>query len=107
MFLITFRVSRRRREMYIGHARPSVCVSVRPRPYSHTTARTGMYGVPPTVVHYWADLQSVHRLRYCDNSANAKCQRVFCTRSVPGFVIFACVPMLIKTKFVYFCTYPI
>ena len=31
----------------------------------------------PLVVHYWADLQSVHRFRCCDNTApNAKCQRV-------------------------------
>jgi len=29
--LVTFRVSRRRREMYVGHARLSVCVSVRGR----------------------------------------------------------------------------
>ena len=29
--VITFRVSRRRREMYCGHARLSVCVSVRGR----------------------------------------------------------------------------
>jgi len=33
---ITFRVSRRRREVYIGHARLSVC----PSPQSHTTPRT-------------------------------------------------------------------
>jgi len=31
----------------------------------------------PLVVHYWADLQSVHGFRYYDNIAlNAKCQRV-------------------------------
>jgi len=35
---VTFRVSRRRCEMYIGHARLCVC----PSPHSHTTARTGM-----------------------------------------------------------------
>jgi len=35
--LITFRVSRRR-EMYIGHERLSVC----PRPHAHTTGRTQM-----------------------------------------------------------------
>jgi len=32
----------------------------------------------PVVVHYWADLQSVHGFRCYDNIApNAKCQRVF------------------------------
>ena len=34
--IFTFRVSRRRREMYCGHQRLCVC----PRPHVHTTART-------------------------------------------------------------------
>jgi len=38
--LITFCVNRRRRKMYCGHARLCVCLSVRPRPYTHITART-------------------------------------------------------------------
>ena len=42
--IITFRVGRRRREMYCGHAR--LCVSVRvsvcPRPHAYTIARTRM-----------------------------------------------------------------
>jgi len=33
---------RRRREMYFGHTRLCVCVSVCPSPHSHTTARTQM-----------------------------------------------------------------
>jgi len=46
--VITFRVSRRRREMYSGHGglrmsvSVSLCVSVCPWSHSHTTARTGM-----------------------------------------------------------------
>jgi len=40
--LFTFRVRRRRREMYIGHARPCVYVSVCPSPHSRTTVRTRM-----------------------------------------------------------------
>jgi len=52
-YVITFCVSRRRRKIYCGHARLCVCVcvcvcvcmcvclSASPRPYSHTTARTG------------------------------------------------------------------
>ena len=40
--VITFHVSRRRREMYSGHARLCVCVSNCPRPHAHTTARTWM-----------------------------------------------------------------
>jgi len=43
---ITFCVSRRRRKMYCGNARlcmcVSVCLSVCPRPYAHTTVRTRM-----------------------------------------------------------------
>jgi len=31
----------------------------------------------PQVVHYWADLQSMHGFHYCDNIVpNTKCQRV-------------------------------
>jgi len=40
--IITFRVSRRRREMYCGHARLCVCLSVCPRPHAHTIALTRM-----------------------------------------------------------------
>ena len=36
VFVVTFRMSRRRREMYIGHA----CLCVCPRPHAHTTVRT-------------------------------------------------------------------
>jgi len=39
----------------------------------------------PLVLHYCADLQSVHGFRCYDNIVpNAKCQRVFCTRYMPG-----------------------
>jgi len=46
--VVTFRVSRRPREMYCGHARlcvclcVSVCLCVCPRPHAHTVARTRM-----------------------------------------------------------------
>ena len=54
--LITFRVSRRRREMYIGHARLCVCLCVCvtvPRPMSTLLHGPGcnlggMVGVPPS-----------------------------------------------------------
>jgi len=68
--IITFCVSRRRRKMYCGHARlcvcVSVCLSVRGRmatllhgPGCNLGSGRGC----PLVVHYWADLQSVHGLR--------------------------------------------
>jgi len=75
--LITFCVSRRRCKMYCGHARlcvcvcvcVSVCLSAAVRPHYCTdpdvTWRRGT-GCP-LVVHYWADLQSVHRLRCYGN----------------------------------------
>jgi len=39
---ITFRVSRRRREMYSGHVHLCVCLCVCPRPHAYTIARTRM-----------------------------------------------------------------
>ena len=81
-FLVTFRVSRRRREMYCGHTRLCVCVSV-----SLSAAPCVHYCTDPDVtwengrgcplvVQYWADLLSVHVFCCYDNSPNAKCQRV-------------------------------
>ena len=73
--IVTFCVSRRRRKMYCGHARlcvcvcVSICLSAAVRPYYCTdpdvTWRRGR-GCP-LVVHYWADLQSVHGLRCYGN----------------------------------------
>jgi len=72
--MITLHVSRRRRrrEMSCGHARLCVRLSVCVRPHAHTIARTRMelgrvVGDAPLVVHYWADLQSVHGLRCYGN----------------------------------------
>ena len=74
--IITFRESRRRREMYIGHARLCVCrsvclpvcLSVRGRMPTllqcmDPDVTWGNGGGCPPVVHYWADLESVHGLR--------------------------------------------
>jgi len=59
--------------MYIGHARIclSVCLSAAACPVAHTTACTdsesdvtwGVIGGAPLVMHYWADVQSVHEFR--------------------------------------------
>jgi len=80
--VITFCVSRRRRKMYCGHARLCVCLSTAVCPHyctdSDVTWRHGR-GCP-LVVHYWADLQSVHRLRCYGNISRtlvyAGCARV-------------------------------
>jgi len=70
--LITYRVSRRWHE--IGHARLCICLCVCPRPHAHATAWTldatwenGGGALCPLVMHYWADLQSVHGFRCYDS----------------------------------------
>jgi len=37
-------------------------------------------------VHYWADLQSVHGFRCCDNMREREMSASACTRSVPGLM---------------------
>ena len=70
--------------MYIGYASLSVCVclcvclslAACPHYCTDPDVTWGMAGCP-LVVHYWADLQSVHAFRCYDNIApNAKCRRV-------------------------------
>jgi len=68
------RESYRRREMYCGHARLCVCVSVSLSAVACLHYCTGPdvtwasgRGYAPLVVHYWADLQSVHGLRCYGN----------------------------------------
>jgi len=58
--LVTFRVSRRRREMYSGHA----CLSASIPTLLHgPRCKLGSGRGCHLVVHYWAYLQSVHGLR--------------------------------------------
>ena len=68
--MVTFRVSRTPREMYCGHARLCVCLSAAACPHYCTdpdvTWRSGR-GCP-LVVHYWADLKSVHGLHCYGNT---------------------------------------
>ena len=77
-YITAFRVSRRRREMYCAHARLcvlsvclSVCLSVSGRMptllHADLDVTWGSGRGCPLVVHYWADLQSVHGLRCYGN----------------------------------------
>jgi len=47
--MITFCVTRRRRKMCCGHVRLSVCLSVCPRPYAHTTSMPSGILIHPAV----------------------------------------------------------
>ena len=75
--VVTFRVTRSRGDMYIG--RLCVCLSLAAFPHycMDPGVRWRNGRGCPVVAHYWADLQSVHGLRCCDNIVpNVKCQRV-------------------------------
>jgi len=76
--LVTFRVSRRRREMYLVTL---VCVSVCVCLSVSSLISTLLHGPAcnvgngsgcPLVVHYWADLESVHALRCYGNIARTR-----------------------------------
>ena len=68
---VTFHVRRSQNEMYIGHSRLCVCLSLAAFPHCCTDPDVtwGNGRGCPIVVHYWADLQSVHGFHYCDNIA--------------------------------------
>ena len=72
IILITFCVSRRRRKMYCG-MRVCVCLSVAACLHYCTDPDVtwGSGRGCPLVVHYWADLQSVHGLHCYGNIRNA------------------------------------
>jgi len=71
VFLVTFRVSRRRREMYCSHPRMclSVCLSLAACLHycADPDVTWGSGREYPLVLHYWADLQSRHGLRCYGN----------------------------------------
>jgi len=81
--IVTFCVSRRPREMYCGHARLCVCLSLcvcvcvclclsvrghMPTLLHGPECNLGSGRGCPLVVHYWADLQSVHGLHCYGNT---------------------------------------
>jgi len=72
LYVITFCVSRRPREMYCGHARLclSVCLSAATCLHYCMDLDVTWWSDRgcPLVVHYWADLQSVHGLQCYGNT---------------------------------------
>jgi len=78
--IITFHVRHSRGKMYSGHGRLCVCLSLAAFPHYCTDPDASWENGRgcPVVVHYWAELQSVHGFHCYDNIApNAKCQWVF------------------------------
>jgi len=91
--LVTFRVSRRRRDTkHMLATRVCVCVCLSLAACPHYCAdpdvswRNGR-GCPVTA-HCWADLQSVHGFRCYDNSAEREMSANACIRSIHG--LFHC-----------------
>jgi len=79
MKIITFRVRHSWGKMCIGHGRLYVCLSLATFPHYcvDPDVSWGNGRGCPLVVHYWVDLQSVHRFRcYDDIAPNANCQWV-------------------------------
>ena len=75
--IITFRVRRSGCEICIGHARLCVCICLSLDLSVPRRIPTLLHGPGCTIVHYWADLQSVHGFHCYDNiTPNAKYQRV-------------------------------
>jgi len=79
LYTITFRVSRRRREMYCGHALLCLSAATCPHYCTDPDVSWGSGRGCPVVVHYWADLKSVHGLRCYGNIAR--------TRNVSEYVL--------------------
>ena len=87
--LVTFDVSRRRREMYCGHMRLCVCLSAAAYPCYCTDPEVtrGSGRGCPLVVRYWANLQSVHGLRCYDNITRTRNVIEYMTRSMPSLSV--------------------
>ena len=101
VLFVTFRVSRRRREMYCGHARVCVCVCVSAAACPHyctdPDVAWGSGRGCPLVVHYWTDLQSVHGLRCYGNI----------TRTLPSYYKSSSTPRyddIVRTRNVSECS---
>ena len=90
--VITFHMRHCRGEMYVGHARLCVCLFLAAFPHYCTDLDLSRWKCRwcPLVVHYWADLQSLHRFHCCDSIApNVKCRRVL--------VLALCLVVVINT----------
>jgi len=88
--IITFCASRSQGEMYIGHGRLCVCLSLAAFPHNcmDPDVTWGNGRGCPLFVHYWADLQSVHGFCCYDNIAqNAKCHHLI-TQFFTGQMVF-------------------
>ena len=102
--LITFCVSRRRSEMYCGHARLCVCVCVclsavvRPHYCTDPDVTWGRGRGCHLVVHYLADLQSVHGCRCYDNIALSPVCPAFCCCQQVYDINMSCLGMILQVR---------
>jgi len=87
--------------MYIGHGCLCVCLSL--AAFSHyctdpdSGCNLGNGSGCPVVVHYWAELESVHGFRCYDNSTEREMSASASTRSMPGFTSAAVAAFWIKS----------
>jgi len=88
---ITFRVSRRRREMYCGHVRLCLSTAACPNYWTDPDVILGNGMGCPLVVHYWEDSQSVHGLRYYGSITRTRnvseCLALACLYSLYAWLI--------------------
>jgi len=90
LHMITVGVRRSRGEMYSGHGRLCVCLSLAAFPYYCTDPDVTWewQGYPVVVHYYWADLESENGFRsYDNNSAEREMSASACTRSLYAWLI--------------------
>ena len=80
--------------MYIDHGRLCVCLCVClsvprriPTLLNGPAGKLAKWWGCSLVMQYWADLQSVHRFRCYDNSAECEMSVSACTRSMSGYIL--------------------
>ena len=91
--------------MYIGHGRLCVCLSLAAFPHYCMVPDVTWGNVSgcPIVVHYWADLQSVHGFRCYDNSAEREMSANACTRCMPGLNLSLLFAVTVETLSYFLC----
>jgi len=103
-YVITFRVRRNRGEMYIGHGRLYVCLSLAAFPHYCTDPGVSWWNDRgcPLVVQHWAHFQSVHRFRCYDNICHRVVVLALCLFFT--FYVFLHICGIAEARVFKFCT---